>query len=39
VPGVSVVTAQTIISEMGTDVTRFPNASAFASWLGLCPEN
>jgi transposase len=38
VPGVSVVTAQTIISEIGTDVTRFPNASAFASWLGLCPE-
>jgi transposase len=38
VPGVSVVTAQTIISEIGTDVARFPNASAFASWLGLCPE-
>jgi transposase len=23
---------------MGTDVSRFRNASAFASWLGLCPE-
>ena len=22
-----------------TDVSRFCNASAFASWLGLCPEN
>jgi transposase len=38
IPGVSVATAQTIISEIGTDVGRFLNASAFASWLGLCPE-
>jgi transposase len=38
VPGISVVTAQTIISEIGPDVVRFPHASAFASWLGLCPE-
>jgi transposase len=38
IPGISVVTAQTIIGEIGTDVARFPNASAFASWLGLCPE-
>jgi transposase len=39
VPGISAITAQTILSEIGTDVTRFRNASAFASWLGLCPEN
>ena len=38
VPGISAVTAQTVLSELGTDVTQFPNASAFASWLGLCPE-
>ena len=38
IPGINAVTAQTIISEMGTDVSRFRNASAFASWLGLCPE-
>jgi len=38
VPGISVVTAHTIVSEIGTDVARFRNASAFASWLGLCPE-
>jgi len=38
VPGISVVTAHTIVSEIGTDVTRFRNASAFASWLGLCPQ-
>src|SRR5271166_3063896 len=39
VPGISAITAQTILCEIGTDVSRFLNASAFASWLGLCPEN
>jgi hypothetical protein len=39
VPGISAITAQTILCEIGTDVSRFRNASAFASWLGLCPEN
>jgi transposase len=38
VPGISAVTAHTILCEIGTDLTRFRNASAFASWLGLCPE-
>jgi hypothetical protein len=38
VPGISSMTAQTILCEVGTDVSRFRNASAFASWLGLCPE-
>src|SRR3954451_7684612 len=38
VPGISAITAQTILCEIGTDVSRFRNASAFASWLGLCPE-
>jgi len=38
IPGVSAVTAQVILTEIGTDVSRFRNASAFASWLGLCPE-
>ena len=36
--GVSAATAQLILTEIGTDVSRFRNASAFASWLGLCPE-
>jgi len=27
-----------ILTEIGPDVSRFRNASAFASWLGLCPE-
>jgi len=38
IPGINAVTAHTIISEIGTDVSRFRNASAFASWLRLCPE-
>lgn len=38
VPGISSVTAQAILCEVGPDLSRFRNASAFASWLGLCPE-
>jgi hypothetical protein len=38
VPGVSAITAQVILTEVGPDVSRFRNASAFACWLGLCPE-
>jgi transposase len=38
IPGVSAITAQVILTEIGPDVSRFRNASAFASWLGLCPE-
>ena len=38
IPGVSAATAQVILTEVGTDVSRFRHASAFASWLGLCPE-
>jgi len=37
VPGVSAVTAHTIVSEIATDVSRL-QCSAFDSWLGLCPE-
>lgn len=39
VPGISVLTAHTILSEIGPDISKFPSASAFASWLGLCPHN
>jgi hypothetical protein len=38
IPGVSTLIAQVILTEIGPDVSRFRNASAFASWLGLCPE-
>jgi transposase len=27
-----------MLMEVGPDVARFRNASAFAEWLGLCPE-
>jgi len=26
-------------AEIGPDLSRFPNVSAFASWLALCPAN
>lgn len=39
VPGMSILTAHTLLAEVGPDLSRFPNASAFASWLGLCPDN
>ena len=38
IPGISAATSQVILTEIGTDVSRFRNASAFAAWLGLCPE-
>src|SRR5947209_2316889 len=38
VPGIRAITAQTILCEIGTDVSRFRNASAFEFWLGLSPE-
>jgi transposase len=39
VPGMSILTAHTLLAEVGPDLSRFHNASAFASWLGLCPDN
>lgn len=39
VPGLSALTVHTLVSEIGTDVSRFANAGAFASWLTLCPGN
>ena len=38
VPGISAITAHSIRMEIGPDLSRFRNASAFASWLGLCPD-
>lgn len=39
VPGINELSAQYILSELGTDLETFPNASALASWAGLCPGN
>jgi len=37
--GIDVLTAQTVISEAGADLSAFPSEKQFASWLGLCPTN
>lgn len=39
VPGIQVSTAQTLLGEIGPDFHKFKSASAFASWMGLCPDN
>jgi transposase len=39
VPGVHVLTTQTLLAELGPDLSRFEDGSALASWLGLCPDN
>ncbi len=38
VMGLSAITVQTIISEIGTDMERFPTVKHFCSWLGLAPH-
>jgi transposase len=37
IDGINVTTALAVISEIGTDMSRFPTAKHFACWLGLCP--
>ena len=39
IDGIDVGVAQTLISEVGLDMTRWPDEHHFASWLGLCPDN
>jgi transposase len=39
VPGISVLTAHTLLAEVGPDLSRFRSGAAFSSWLGLCPDN
>lgn len=39
IPGIDALTAQTIISEIGVDVSAFPTEKHFASWLALCPNH
>ena len=38
IDGIDVMTAQTILSELGTDLNAFPTENRFASWLGLTPS-
>jgi len=37
--GIDETTALVILSEIGLDVSRFPTAKHFTSWLGLCPQH
>lgn len=39
IDGVQVLTVQTVISEIGLDMTKWPTVKHFTSWLGLCPNN
>ena len=39
IEGIDITNAQSIISEIGLDMTRWKTEKHFASWLGLCPDN
>ena len=39
IDGMDGFTALKVISEVGTDMTKWPSAKHFASWLGLSPHN
>ena len=39
IDGIQVQTAQTVISEVGVDMSRWKSEKPFASWLGLCPDD
>lgn len=39
IPGVSQRTAEVLVAEIGTDLSRFPSAGHLASWAGMCPGN
>lgn len=39
IPGVACRTAETLISEIGVDMSRFATPGHLASWEGLCPGN
>ena len=39
IPGVSTLSAEVIVSEIGLDMTRFPTAGHLLAWAGLCPRS
>lgn len=39
VDGIGASLAQTILSEIGTDMSKWPNDKHFTSWLGVAPRN
>lgn len=39
IPGVAQATAEVIVAEMGTDMSRFPTSAHAAAWAGVAPGN
>ena len=39
IPGVSTLTAQVMVAEIGADMGRFPTAGHLASWAGVAPAS
>jgi hypothetical protein len=39
VEGIDETTALVLLSEIGTDMSRWPSLKHFCSWLGLCPQH
>jgi len=39
IPGVARQTAEIIVAEIGTDMSRFPSAAHLAAWAGVAPGN
>lgn len=39
IPGIQLLSAMTIVSERGEDMSHFPYAKHLASWAGVCPGN
>jgi transposase len=39
IPGIARHTAEMIVAEIGTDMSRFPRADHLASWAGVAPGN
>jgi len=39
IPGIGTTSAETIISVIGADMSRFPTDKHLSSWAGMCPGN
>ena len=38
-PAISPISAYALVSEIGSDMSRFPTAGHLASWMAMCPGN
>jgi transposase len=39
IPGINQRTAETVLAEIGTDLSRFPSDGHISSWAAICPGN